>query len=369
MIALDGVHARLGAEPGRPASVLKNVSLTWERGLLAIMGSPADGTTALLELLAGHIPVRAGAAKVAGKAPADARGSVVYVPLAPVLPDALTVEEVCELAGRIREEPPANAATRLGPLGIEKLASRRVRSLTLGEARAVSIAIALSSKAPVLLFEEPLGGLDPSAPARVMEALRARATAGAAVVVTTASVRDATSLGDQLGILTQGVFTHLPPALAHVGSSGARVRVVVAAQAVTEVAPFVAALTEESAIASVETAAFAATRVLHAAVAIVVSGPDLLAVARAVGSAAARTRTVVDAIESAVLPLEAIRGRIAAPRPGVLLSRPPPAIAAGPLPDGLMPGTIPPAGLPGTIPPPGGIPGEPPQAPPGAGSP
>ena len=79
--------------------------------------------------------------------------------------------------------------------------------------------------------------LEPPAPARVIEALRARATAGACVIVTTASVRDATSLADQLGMLTQGVFTHLPPALAHVGTSGARLRVVVAASAATEVAP------------------------------------------------------------------------------------------------------------------------------------
>jgi hypothetical protein len=163
------------------------------------------------------------------------------------------------------------------------------------------------------------------------------------VIVTTASVRDATSLADQLGMLTQGVFTHLPPSLAHVGASGARLRVVVAAQASTEVAPFVAALAEEPAITSVETAAFAATRVLHAAVAVMVSGPELLALARAVGVAAARSRAHVEAIESAVMPLDAIRSRIAAPRPGVLVSRPPP-------------GSIPPAPA-GSVPPPSAPPG------------
>ena len=78
-------------------------------------------------------------------------------------------------------------------------------------------------------------------------------------------------------------------------------------------APIVSALTAESAIVTVETATFAATRVLHAAVAVVVSGADLLAVARAVGVAAARTATNVLSIESAVSPLEAIRARIALP--------------------------------------------------------
>ena len=152
---------------------------------------------------------------------------------------------------RARDAPPRRARddrARRGssPLGIESLAERRVRSLSPGEARAVSLAIALSSRAPVLLIEEPLAALEPSATARVLEVLRARATAGACIIVTTASVRDATSFADQLGMLTQGVFTHLPPALAHVGVGGARLRVVVAANAATEVAPFVAALAAES---------------------------------------------------------------------------------------------------------------------------
>ena len=328
MISLAGLHARARGSAKRPPSRLENVTLSWEKGVLAVLGAPADGTTALLEVLAGVLPVSGGTATVAGGPPDQARAHVAYVPLEPALPDPLRVSEVCELATRLRGEPAMTAAARLSPLGIESLADRRVRSLSPGEARAVSLAIALSSRAKVLLIEEPLAGLDAAAPAKVLEVLRARATAGACVVVTTSSVRDATSLGDQLGMLTQGVFTHLPPAIAHVGTSSARIRVIVSANAATEVAPFVSALTAESAIATVETATFAATRVLHAAVAIVVSGTDLLAVARAVGLAAARTATNVLSIESAVSPLNAIRARIAAPRPGTLLSRPPPPMPA-----------------------------------------
>jgi len=330
VITLAGLHARAGATAKRPASRLENVTLTWEKGVLAVLGAPADGTTALLEVLAGVLPVRGGTATVAGAPPREARAQVAYVPLEPVLPDPLRVEEVCELASRLRGEPVLTARARLSPLGIESLADRRVRSLSPGEVRAVSLALALSSTASVLLIEEPLAGLEPSASARVLEVLRARAAAGACVIVTTASVRDATSFADQLGVLTQGVFTHLAAAVAHVGIGGARLRVVVSATAATEVAPFVSALSAEAAIATVETATFAATRVLHAAVAVVVSGADLLAVARAVGAAAARTGAKVEAIESAVSPLEAIRSRIAVPRPGTLVSHPPAGDAGAP---------------------------------------
>jgi ABC-2 type transport system ATP-binding protein len=335
IISIDALHARSSGDRStstRPASRLENVTLTWETGVLVILGTPADGTTALLEVLAGIVPIRGGRVKIGGVAPTEARASVAYVPLDAALPDALRVDEVCDLAGQIRGEPATTVGSRLAPLGIEKLAGRRVRSLSHGEARAVAVALALTSKAPILLIDEPLSGLDPAAPSRVIAALRARAAAGATVLVTTASVRDATALADQLGMLTRGVFTHLPPSLAHVGTAGSRLRVVVAAEAASEVAPFVAALAAEPAITSVETATFAASRVLHAAVSVVVSGADLLTLARAVGHAAAKTSARIEAIESAVMPLDAIRSRIAAPRPGTLLSRPPPPLSTPPVP-------------------------------------
>lgn len=356
MIKLEGVSARAMARRGQPASRIANVTLAWESGVLALLGAPADGTTALLEVLAGAVPARGGQALVLGKSPELSRARIAYVPVDPALPDALRVDEVCELAARVRGEPALPAAARLAPLGLERLADRRVKSLSPGEVRAVALAIALTSKAPVLLVAEPLVGLDPSAPTRVIEALRARASAGAAVIVTTSSVRDATRLGDQLGMLTQGIFTHLPPSLAHVGVGGARLRVVVAASAATDVAPFVAALAAEPAIGSIETAAYAATRALHAAVAVLVSGADLLGVARAIAGAAAKTGVAVEAIESAVIPLEAIRARIAAPHPGVLLSSRPPPLAST---SGSLPPSSPPLAPSAAPPPP--APSQPPR--------
>jgi ABC-type multidrug transport system ATPase subunit len=336
IISLEDVSARSSggrSERGnafQPAARIDHVSLTWETGVLAILGAPADGTTTLLDVLAGTERVRSGGALVAGKPPAESRVKIAYVPLEPMLPDALRVEELCALASEIRGEPKVTATSRLEPLGIAKLMGRRIRSLSPGEIRAVALAIALSSRAPVVLIEEPLAGLDSAAPAKVVAAVRARATAGAAVIVTTASVRDATSLGDQLGILTKGVFTQLPASHAHVGTAGAKLRVVVAANTATDVAPFVAALANEPAITSVDTAAFAASRVLHAAVTIVVSGPDLLAIARAVGAAASSTGAKVEAIESAVMPLESIRSRLAAPRSIPAPPLPPPPVPPAP---------------------------------------
>lgn len=322
MIAVSALSAKGDLPTARGAALLTNVSFTWERGVLAVLGAPYDGTTLLLSVLAGMVRPKAGRI--------DVRGAIAHVPVDVVLPDALRVEEACELAGELRGEPRRPAPEKLALLGLEALAKRRVSSLSPAEARGVALAIALGGTAPVVLVEEPLAMIEPTVPSRVIGAIRARAAAGACIVVTTASVRDATRLADQLGVLTRGVYAPLPPALAHVGPQGAGVRIVVAptADARGQAAALVAALTEHASVTSIDasgTGPSAATTIaIHA------RGPDLVALASAVTAAIASARVDVEAIETAVMPLDAIRATLAAPRPGTLPSRPPPPLSAPP---------------------------------------
>lgn len=304
MIALDRVQARTEPSPGHAPSAIRGTSLTWSAGILAVVGAPHDGTAALLGVLSGRVRVRAGSVRIGGKTPDAARTDIAHVPLDCVLPDALLVSEICELAARLRGESPKPAAERLSVLGLESLAGRRSRSLSLGETRAVSLAIALTSGASLLLVEEPLAHLE-GASARVTEALRNRAAAGACVVVSTASVRDAIMLGDQLMLLTQGALSPLPPTLAHLGRQGIKIRIVLSSET-QDAKPLVAALSEEGDVTSVETSAFAG-RAGHEVVA---EGTDLLGLAGAVSRSVVRANVAVETIETAVNPLDDIRATL-----------------------------------------------------------
>ena len=205
MIDLVAVSARGRAERGHPRVVLTKVSLEQRAGVLGIVGAPKDGTSLLLDMIDGTAPPSSGRVVVLGGSPDAARPRLARVSLEAPLPDALRVDEVCDLAADLRGEPRRSSGETLGALGVGALARRRVRSLALEERRAVALAIALgSTKAEVLLIEEPLALLDPVAPRMVVDALRARA-ASACVIVTTASPRDATRLADRLGVLTSGV--------------------------------------------------------------------------------------------------------------------------------------------------------------------
>lgn len=341
MIELASVSARGPAERGRPRVVLTKVSLEHRAGVLGIVGAPKDGTSLLLDLLDGTARPASGRVVVFGGDPGAARARLARVSLDAPLPDALRVDEVCDLAADLRGEPRRPAAEILGALGIGALAPRRVRSLALEERRAVTLALAVSStKADVLLIEEPLARLDPVAPRLVVDALRARASS-ACVIVTTASPRDATRCADRLGILTSGVYAPLPPELAHMSlgpEGGASIRVVVApAHGKSGAAALAGILGGADAVTRLETAAYAPR---PPAVAIVVAGRDLARLSRAVTRAIATTRVDVELVEPSTLSLDAIRAALAArttsPPPGSL---PPPPPAP-------PPASLPPASLP-----------------------
>jgi ABC-type multidrug transport system ATPase subunit len=204
VITLERVAAR------RAPLALANVSLEWGAGIHTLVGASADGGPLLLGLVAGATPPRSGRVRVLDGSPADAtvRKQVAYVPLERALPGALDVQEVLAIAAAIRGEPARNAAERLSTLGVESLASRGVRTLSREEARAVAIVEAVtSSRVRVLLIEEPFVALDPRAATRLPGELRARAREGWAIVIATASVRDAVELSDDHVVLRGGTVT------------------------------------------------------------------------------------------------------------------------------------------------------------------
>jgi ABC-2 type transport system ATP-binding protein len=351
----------------RPRAVLTNVNLEHRGGVLGIIGAPNDGTSLLFDVLDGSAKPTAGRASIFGTSPEDARRRLVRVSVDAPLPEALRVDEVCDLASEVRDEPRRPAIDRLGAIGLGALARRRVRSLAVEERRAVALAIALTSaKADVLLVEEPLVALDPVAPRLVIEALRARAAA-ACVLITTASARDATRLADRLAILTSGSLVALPPepelgrmSLGPQGSTSMRV-VVSAAQGKENAAALAGILGADEAVTRIETSTYATCSPRDAnspaAVAVSVFGRDPGRLSKAVTRAIAAARVDVELIESSTLPLDAIRAALAAravsPPPGSLPPVPagpasiPPSAMAGPAqPASLPPVSVPPSGLP-----------------------
>lgn len=291
-IALQNVMAR-----GVTGTKITGISLEAGLGVTAIVGRPTDGTALLFDVLAGTIAPKTGTVV----APTNIARVTADAPL----PDVLNVNEVCALAADLRGEPRTDV---LAPLDLASLGRRPTSSLGLEERRAVALAIAVASKAELILIDEPLAYLGVASRVAT-DAIRERAKT-ACVLVATSSPRDATRVGDRIAVLADGILTPIEESNTVSNEAGSMVVVVSASQGREGAASLISALGRDPAVASVEMGAFAAGR----ATSLSVHGNDLEALAKAVTRAVAASKVVIDLVEPSILSLDAIRAQIASHR-------------------------------------------------------
>jgi ABC-type multidrug transport system ATPase subunit len=175
-----------------------------------------------------------------------------------------------------------------------------VGTLAPEEARAVALAEALTStRVRVLLLEEPLVGVDPRAVARLPELLRARGREGCAVLVATASLRDAGDLADDHVLLRGGTVVGRAASLDELAAfspGGVRMRILV-----SDPRALLAALAAEEAVDAVA----------RSDGAVVARGRDAPGLAAAVGRAV--VASAVDLTEMRIEPptMDEARGAVA----------------------------------------------------------
>jgi ABC-2 type transport system ATP-binding protein len=127
-----------------------------------------------------------------------------YVPQSPALYDGLSVDDHLDLAVQLRPGfDRAAARSRLDQLGIP--ASAGARNLSGGQQAQVSLALALGTRAPILLLDEPLASLDPLARREFLHVLTdAVRVDGATTLLSSHIVTDVEQSCDRLIVLGVG---------------------------------------------------------------------------------------------------------------------------------------------------------------------
>jgi zinc transport system ATP-binding protein len=151
--------------------VLEDVSLEiGPREFLGVIGPNGGGKTTLLKLILGLLRPQRGVVTVFGRAPAEVRARIGYVPqhgrIDPSVP--ATVLDVV-LTGRLGRSSWGSwycrthveaARAALALTGMDDMASRTIGTLSGGQRQRVLIARALASDAQLLLLDEPTAGID-----------------------------------------------------------------------------------------------------------------------------------------------------------------------------------------------------------------
>lgn len=177
---------------------LRGVSMTVEAGeLVAVTGPSGSGKSTLLACLAGLDEPAGGAVLINGqvmtrrsesdRAALRASGIGMLFQTANLI-EHLSVEANVTLAQRLAGRPDAAHRVHvLDELGLARRASAYPSQLSGGEAARAGLAVALANDPRVVLADEPTGEVDKAIGDRILGLLRARADAGAAVVVVTHS--------------------------------------------------------------------------------------------------------------------------------------------------------------------------------------
>ena len=157
--------------------------------ILGLVGSNGAGKTTTLRALSGIIGPTSGSLAVAGhdivNEPIRAKRCLGYIPDDPRLFDTLTVWE--HLAFSAAAYNVANfelsAQALLQSFDLTNNRDTLAHDLSRGMRQKVAIACAFLHEPQVILFDEPLTGLDPRGIRTIQQSMRARAQAGAAIII------------------------------------------------------------------------------------------------------------------------------------------------------------------------------------------
>ncbi|MEX0782398.1 MAG: ABC transporter ATP-binding protein [Dehalococcoidia bacterium] len=193
---------------------LRDVDLTLREGeILALIGPNGSGKTTLFRALAGLTAPVAGEVTLAGSpAPSRAQDRTTFAGLVPQDPAIALYHET------VREEVAESARNRrvaaptLDDWGLEHLADRNPRDLSVGEQQRVAVAAMLSHGPRVWLLDEPTRGADGAAKRWLAERLRAHAAAGGAAIVATHDIESAARFATRVIALDRGEVRYDLPA-------------------------------------------------------------------------------------------------------------------------------------------------------------
>ena len=196
-------------------TLLSDVSFTLPAGsMTAVIGPSGSGKSTLLNALTGQRPANQGRVLLGGR---DLYSSneglgrrIGFVPQDDPVHDSLTVRSALMAAAKLRlpsdtskAEIAQDVEQVAAELGLGERLDTRVKALSGGQRKRVSVGYELVGEPQALILDEPTSGLDPGLERELMHSLRGLADKGTTTIVVTHSVQSV-ELCDLVLVLAPG---------------------------------------------------------------------------------------------------------------------------------------------------------------------
>jgi len=195
----------------QPRRVLDRLSLQVEAGeVFGFLGPNGAGKTTTLKLLLQLVFPTSGDARILGRPPGDvdAKRRLGYLPENPYFYDHLTAEELLTYFGGLLGLRGADRRRRVSALldevGIGAERRLQLRKFSKGMLQRVGIAQALLNEPELVIFDEPMSGLDPLGRRDVRALILRLRDRGCTVFFSSHVLSDAEALCSRVAILAKG---------------------------------------------------------------------------------------------------------------------------------------------------------------------
>ena len=215
-VVLQGISKTFHEHGKPPVAAVCGVSASFRTGeITALLGHNGAGKTTLINMLVGLCTPTGGDATIAGHSVVSqmeaVRTSLGVCPQYDILYDLLTATDHMYMVGRIKgmseEELKVAVPEALAMMGLKKedYHKKRVKELSGGMRRKLSLAMAFFGDPKVVFLDEPTTGIDTVSRRNIWECLRQQKT-GKTIILTTHSMEEADALSDNIFIMANGSF-------------------------------------------------------------------------------------------------------------------------------------------------------------------
>jgi len=189
--------------------VLKSLDLTVSQGeVIGLLGRNGAGKTTLLRIALGLLESQSGSVRVFGQDPREepvaVKQKVGYVSEDQVLPGFMRVHEVIDMHRKLFPDWDEELALELSSR-FHMDADQRIKHLSKGQARQVALLCAVAHRPPLLLLDEPAGGLDPAMRREFLEtAIQLLGESGSTILFSSHHMTDVERLASRLVMIHEG---------------------------------------------------------------------------------------------------------------------------------------------------------------------
>ncbi|WP_175406437.1 ABC transporter ATP-binding protein [Bacillus sp. FJAT-27264] len=184
---------------------VRDISFTLRPGkIIGLLGSNGSGKTTIMKMIAGLAQPTSGKIAVYGNpVGVESKSLISFMPDQPLTESWMSVGDALRFYSDFFPDFDQEKAERM--LDFMKLSlGDKVRSLSKGMSERLQLTLALSRKASLYLLDEPLGGVDPVARTRILNALVEFYEEDSSILISTHLVSDIERIFDEVIMVKNG---------------------------------------------------------------------------------------------------------------------------------------------------------------------